>query len=89
MKKDNPEYSFIIVESFKVENTSGKHGDIHIRPLKNQAPFSEMMFVECSKVLTTEYPVGTKFKIKAKITSREGGSPFIYSHYSWKYEVIQ
>ncbi|MDI1318094.1 hypothetical protein [Flavobacterium sp.] len=85
----NQEYKEIIVESFIINNSSGKHGLIHIRPLPNQFPFEEHMLVECSKVLITDFPVGTKFSIKAKITSREGGKEFIYSHYSWSYKVLK
>jgi hypothetical protein len=86
MKKE--EYTEIIVESFIIDKTSGKRGIIHIRPIPNQFPFESDMFVECSKELTNDYPVGTKFKIKAKITSKEGGKPFIYSHYKWTYIVL-
>ena len=86
MKKE--EYNYIIVESYKPKNTSGLHGDIHVKPIAGQEPYTENMHVECSKVLSKEHPVGTKFKIKAKITSKEGGQPFAYSHYSWHFEVL-
>jgi hypothetical protein len=82
------EYQYIIVESFIPSNTAGKHGPIHVRPLPGQEPFRTNMFVECSKDLSQSYPIGTRFRIKAKITSRQGGSLFIYSHYSWFYEVL-
>ena len=83
------QYDYIIVESFVVSNTSGKHGPIHIRPLRNQDPYLETMFVECSKELSYDYPIGTRFRIKAKITSKQGGTPFIYSYYKWGYEVLR
>lgn len=83
------EYTEIIVESFIIDKTSGKHGAIHIRPLPNQFPFEENMLVECSKQLINDYTIGTKFIIKAKIISKEGGKPFIYSHYSWNYTVVK
>jgi hypothetical protein len=83
------EYQHILVESFIPLDTSGRHGSVHIRPLPNQESFKTSMFVECSKELSIKYPVGTKFNIKAKITRREGGTEFIYSHYSWPYIVIE
>ncbi|WP_417559177.1 hypothetical protein [Mesoflavibacter zeaxanthinifaciens] len=86
MKKE--EYSYIIVESYKPKRISGLHGEIHIKPIAGQEPYTQDMHVECSKVLSNEYPVGTKFKIKAKITNREGSKPFAYSHYSWSFEVL-
>lgn len=68
-----PDYRMIKVESY-YESGSGLHGNIHIRPLPNQSPYESGMRVECSKLLMDEkvYKVGTKFLIKAKITSREG-----------------
>ncbi len=87
MKK--PEYDFIIVESFIPKKTSGRHGNIHIKPVEGQDPYNSEMFVQCSKELANNYPVGTRFRIKAKITRREGGTPFIYSSYNWTYEVLK
>ena len=81
------EYHYIIVESYYITG-SGLRGPIHIRPLPGQDPFLPSMHVECSKELSYDYPVGTRFRIKAKITDREG-TPFIYSHYKWPYEVVE
>lgn len=79
---------YIIVESIYTGSTSGHHGPIHIRPIPGQGRFKPSMFVACSKVLTNDYPVGTRFKIRAKITDKEGGVPYIYSHYTWDYEIV-
>ena len=83
------EYSYIIVESFVPINLSGKHGQVHIRPLPGQEPFSQDLFVECSKDLSYNYPIGTKFKIKAKIVTKNSGTKFIYSNYKWTYVVLE
>ncbi|RYY49292.1 MAG: hypothetical protein EOO06_07635 [Chitinophagaceae bacterium] len=84
----NSKYSEVIVESFIPQNTSGQHGLIHIRPIPGQDPFLPDMMVECSKDLSYKYEIGTKFRIKAKITSKEDGKPFIYSYYRWTYTVL-
>jgi len=84
-----PNYLEIKVESFIPTKTSGLHGRIHIRPLPGQHPFLPEMRVECSKDLSNNYEVGTKFIIKGKITSRDGGSEFIYSSYRWPYIVLK
>jgi hypothetical protein len=44
--------------------------------------------VECSKSLSSAFPVGTQFKIKAKLTDREDGGEFLYSYFGWKPEVF-
>ena len=80
-------YQFIVVESFLPQSTAGRHGSVHIRPIPGQS-FPQNLFVECSKDLMTKFPVGTRFKIKAKLTGREG-APFIYSYHGWKYEVLK
>ncbi len=83
------EYREIIVESFKTLETSGRHGQIHIRPIKDQYPFLQNMFVECAKKLIKDFSLGTRFKITAKITNRLGGTQFIYSHYKWPFSVLK
>ena len=80
MRKDV--YQCIIVESVFC------NGSVRICPIPGQHPFKPNMFVECSNSMREDYPVGTKFRIKAKITNKEGGTPFIYSHYSWHFDVI-
>jgi len=72
----NQEYDFIIVESYYPSNTNGLHGPVHVRPVHvrpvpNQEPYETTMHVECSKDLSYDYPVGTQFRIKAKISQRE------------------
>lgn len=85
---DKKEYDHILVESFEPDNMSGKHGPVHIRPLPNQSPYETTMFVECSKKMSYDYPIGTRFRIRAKITRKDGGTDFIYSHYKWPFEVV-
>ena len=83
------DYSYIIVESFVPTITTGLHGPVHIRPLPGHDPYLPSMHVECSKVLSYDYPVGTQFRIQAKIVDKIGQRPFVYSHYSWPYEVLK
>ena len=85
--RSNHHYSSIIVESVW-GNNGVQHGNVHIRPIPGQEPFTPDMFVECSNSMKLDYPVGTRFRIKAKITCKEGGNPFIYSHYTWPFEVL-
>lgn len=80
-------YRMVVVESFRPVNTSGLHGEVHIRPIAGQGLSTEM-FVECSKKLSERYPVGTRFRIKAKVTDREGSRPFLYSYFGWPYELV-
>lgn len=86
MAQDNP-YHYVVVESYIPKYTSGLHGKIHIRPVAGER-FSQDLHVECSKALTKNYPAGTKFRIKVKLTDRENGGEYLYSHYKWKYEVL-
>lgn len=55
---------------------------MHVRPIPGQV-FAPTLFVECSKRLMDpkRYPVGTKFKLQAKLTDREGGTPFLYAYH--------
>jgi hypothetical protein len=77
----------IMVESYQPDNTAGKHGPVHIRPVEGQG-YATTMDVRCSKVLSRDYPVGTRFWIRAKLTDREGGGEFLSSYHGWPHEVV-
>lgn len=80
-------YRWIEVESFIPADTSGRHGLVHIRPVEGQG-LSTDLFVECSKELSRNYAVGTRFRIRAKLTDKEGGREFLYSYFGWHYDVL-
>lgn len=87
MAKPEEPYQWIEVESFIPKSTSGLHGLVHIRPCPNQG-FPTTLRVECSKKLSRDYPVGTRFRIYAKLTDMLGGGEYLYSHFRWKYDVL-
>jgi hypothetical protein len=81
------EYTEIVIETYKPMSTAGMHGEIHARPLPGQAPFLPEFNVSCSKYIkdfTEIYPIGSQFKIKAKITCRNGSEKkYIYTYPKW------
>ena len=81
------QYHQVVVETYYAI-TSGTSSRIRVRPINGQA-FPTSMDVECSRSMRMQYPVGTKFRIHAKETDREGGKPFLYSHYDWPFEVVE
>lgn len=79
-------YQDVIIETYT--NTNGKSSkSIRARPIKGQK-FDTSMNVECSSKMRKKYPLGTKFLLKSKLTDREGGSQFLYSHYNSVYEIV-
>ena len=84
MKKGK--YEYVVIESYR-HTGGGTKEPIGARLLAGQG-HSGTMRVECSSEMRSSQPVGTKFLIRAKITSREGGVPFLYTHYSWPYKVM-
>lgn len=88
MSKPDEPYRMVVVESFKPSVSSGLHGEVHIRPVAGQG-MSKTLHVECSKKLSKDYPVGTKFRIRAKLTDREGGGEYLYSYFRWPVEVLK
>ena len=89
MAKHHEDYHSVIVESYRPRSTAGLHGPIHVRPVAGQI-FATDLQVECSKALVDpkRHPVGTRFKLKAKLTDRDGGGEYLYSYWGWKYEVV-
>jgi hypothetical protein len=88
MAQPKEPYIYVVVESYRPSSTAGLHGPVHIRPVGGQG-LDTNMHVECSKSLSYNHPVGTRFRIRAKLTDKEGGRPFLYSYFGWPYEVLQ
>lgn len=80
-------YEYVVVESFRPASTSGLHGDVHIRPVAG-GKFPVSLHVACSKRLSRDYPVGTRFRLRIKLTNREDGGEYLYSHHTWPHEVF-
>ena len=81
------DYKEVVVESF-IAPAGANHGGVHVRPVPGQ-PFPPSLRVECSRSLVRDYPVGTRFKIMAKLTDKEGEGQFLYSSYKWAFEVLK
>jgi hypothetical protein len=87
MSRPGSKYKQVVIETY-YEVKAGKKSRIHARPIEGQE-FSTSMDVECSRQMRTKYPIGTRFRLRAKVTDREGGKPFLYSHHGWPWEVVQ
>lgn len=76
MARDPWAYREVAVESV-VDPGSSR---LRIKPMAGQA-YSTGMRVQCARLLTDpeRYPAGTRFLIRAKLTDRDGGAPFLYS----------
>ena len=92
----NQNYYFLWFESFEIGNTSGHSDPIQLHLIAGQDLANEIQSVckerslnpfelltECSKSLFYDYPVSTKFLLKAKLTDREKKGTFFYTSYKW------
>lgn len=86
MTKPWSQYRQVVVETYEAVK-SGKSSRIHVRPIPGEA-YPTTMDVECSRKMREQFPIGTRFRIYAKETNREGGKPFLYTRYDWPYEVV-
>jgi hypothetical protein len=85
MARDPWAYREVAVESAMDPRT----GKLHIRPMAGQA-YATSMRVHCSRALRDPelYPVGTRFLIRAKLTDRMGGAPYLYAHHGDPVKVL-
>jgi hypothetical protein len=85
MARDPWAYREVAVESF----TDPRTGLLRIRPLAGQA-YATSMRVQCSRALRDpeQYPPGTRFLIRAKLTDRDGGVPYLYAHHGDPVKVL-
>lgn len=86
MPKPWTPYRQVVIETYAGADR-GHHGKVRARPIPGEF-YPPTMNVECSKEMRTKFAVGTRFRIHAKETSREGGPTFLYTHFSWPYEVV-
>lgn len=87
MAKPHEPYQMVIVESFLPASTAGLHGAVHIRPVAGQGLPTDL-HVECAKSLSKNFPPGTRFRLRAKLTDREDGGKYLYSYHGWSVEVL-
>jgi len=78
-------YRYFIIQTYE------NHGEpsskkIRAHPLDGQG-VSSTLNVECSASMRERHAPGTLFKVDCKVTDRKG-TPFLYRHYSWPYEVV-
>ena len=78
-------YRYFIIETYenRGEPSSKK---IRAHPLPDQGVPTSLN-VECSAPMRESHSPGTLFEVDCKVTDREG-TPFLYRHYSWPYEVV-
>jgi hypothetical protein len=79
-------YYTLIVETC-YESGGGLHGDIHVGCVAGQA-FPQSLRVRSPKQMRRNYPVGTRFRIYAKLTDKEGDNAFLHTHHNWDYDVL-
>lgn len=79
-------YRFVAIETYLNPGEASSTG-IRARPLPGQGLPANMK-VECSRKVRMDHPVGTVFIVKAQVTDREGGTPFLYSSWQWSCEVV-
>jgi hypothetical protein len=99
----NQNYHVLWFESFRLSTISGHKYPIQLRLVAGQKVPKEIglecnrrkidpfdLLTECSKNYFYKYPAGTKFKLKAKLTDRQGCGMFFYSYFGWApYETVK
>lgn len=76
MARDIYAYREVAVESV----FDARAGAPRIRPMAGQA-FAPTLAVQCARRLLSDYPLGTRFLLQAKLTDRLGGTPFLYAYH--------
>lgn len=79
-------YRKVVIETFRNFGEASRHS-VRARPVDGQG-LDVNMNVECSSKMREGHPIGTKFLLEAKVTRREGGTPFLYAYHNAPYQVI-
>ena len=79
-------YRKVIIETFR-HSGGGSRQSVRARPVSGQG-LDINMNVECSLSMRKNNPVGTLFLLEAKVTDKEGGTPFLYAYHNAPYKII-
>ena len=80
-------YNRLLVETYYAVK-AGKSSKIHVRPVAGYG-YDQGADVECSRTMRLSAPIGSKFYVYGKLTDREGGRDYYYSHHSWPMELVE
>lgn len=78
-------YRYVLIQTYEARGEPSKHA-IRARPLPNQG-LPTTMRVECSARMRESQPVGTIFKVWAKVKDTDR-DPHLYTSWQWEYEVL-
>lgn len=78
MARDIHAYRDVAVQSVADART----GALRVRPIPGQA-FAPSLAVQCARAMRdpAQYPAGTRFLVSAKLTDRQGGTPFLWVYH--------
>jgi hypothetical protein len=79
-------YKKVVIETY-YNFGGGSSKAIRARPIAGQG-LDTSMNVECSSSMRKNNPVGTLFLLDAKLTNRDGGTPFLYAHFSAPFKIL-
>lgn len=85
-QKCQPGYQSVLVKSYASRESNHRY-PVEIRPIPGEI-FAADLLVECAKEMHTQYPIGTVFRICAKLKQKADSRPHLYSSYRWAFEVI-
>lgn len=79
-------YRYFIIQTYENPGEPSNK-KVRARALLGQGVATDRK-VECSEDMRLSHPIGSYFKVECKVTNKEGGTPFLYRHYSWSYELV-
>lgn len=84
-------------ESFRLKNRSGHRDPVQLKLVGGQRLPREIevecdarggnafeLLTECIRKLFNDFPVGTRFRLKVKLTDHQGSGMFFYTYFGWK-----
>jgi hypothetical protein len=83
MAKNSETYKRIVAETYRDEAS----GSVRLRPVPGQSVAPQLRIKGCSAC--GRYPVGTRFRVKVKLTDVRGAKDYLYTSWQWPLEIIE
>ncbi|MES2784720.1 MAG: hypothetical protein V4684_04595 [Pseudomonadota bacterium] len=67
---------YLLVETYRSGPLPGHRGEVRVRAVDGQRVDSSL-FVRAQRSMRNDYPVGSRFLIRAQLSTREGGGEYV------------
>jgi hypothetical protein len=88
MLKPRPGYEIVVVETSTEGPSGGHRSPIRVLNVPDET-FPEVMHVRFPTKVREAHPIGTRFRVYARLVDDRDGRSFLHTNHNWPIEVLK